>query len=84
MTTDKANNGGSSFEEMSARLEQIVRQLEGGEVSLEDSIKLFEEGSKLAKNCRKALDDAQLRVTELQKALADEGAEEQQPDDRLI
>ncbi len=54
-----------SFEEAIGRLEEIVRQLEKGDVPLEESIRLYEEGMKLGKMCRKILDEADLRVRQL-------------------
>ena len=44
------------------RLEEIVQQLEQQEVSLDDSLKLFEEGVKLADAVQKKLSEAQLRI----------------------
>ena len=43
-------------------LEGIVTKLEMGDISLDDSLKLFEEGIKLAKTCQKKLDDAEKKV----------------------
>ncbi|MEE1351703.1 MAG: exodeoxyribonuclease VII small subunit [Clostridia bacterium] len=51
-----------TFEESMTELEGIVSQLEIGEITLDDSLKLFEQGIKLAKNCRKKLDDAEKKV----------------------
>ena len=51
-----------SFEESMARLEQIVRAMERGDVALEESLKLFQEGTELVRNCQKLLDDAKLQV----------------------
>lgn len=51
-----------SFEESMQRLESIVRTMERGEVSLEESLKLFEEGTELVRNCGKLLDQAELQV----------------------
>ena len=51
-----------TFEASMARLEQIVRSLEQGNVPLEDSLKLFQEGTELVRNCGKLLDDAQLQI----------------------
>lgn len=51
-----------TFEESMARLEQIVRSLEQGNVPLEDSLKLFQEGTELVRSCGKLLDDAQLQI----------------------
>lgn len=55
------------FEESMLRLEQIVRQLEQGDVPLEDALKLFEEGTKLAKNCDGMLNKAEKKVVQLTK-----------------
>jgi exodeoxyribonuclease VII small subunit len=50
------------FEKALSRLETIVTELEGGELSLDDSLKIFEEGVKLSKTCLKMLDDAERKV----------------------
>ena len=65
MAKKKENN----FEGSLARLEEISAQLESGEVGLEDSIRLYEEGIALAKICYSTLKDAELKVTELKKQL---------------
>ena len=54
-----------TFETSMERLDEIVALLEGGEVSLEESIKLFEEGTKLSAKCAALLDEAELKVTKL-------------------
>ena len=54
-----------SFEDSMRRLEQIVRALERGDVSLEESLKLFQEGTGLIQSCGKLLDEAQLQVTKI-------------------
>ena len=51
-----------SFEEAMARLEAIVAQLEKGECGLDQSLKLFEEGAKLAGTCEELLDRAEQKV----------------------
>lgn len=51
-----------SFEEALKKLETIVEQMERGDSSLEDSLKLFEEGTKLAEQCRQQLADAEGKV----------------------
>ncbi|KMY67500.1 hypothetical protein AAU61_11775 [Desulfocarbo indianensis] len=56
-----------SFEQSLKRLEQIVDKLESEELGLEDSLKLFEEGVKLAEACGRRLDDAEKKVTILLK-----------------
>ena len=50
------------FEQAMARLETIVSELERGELSLDDSLRIFEEGIKLSKTCLKMLDDAERKV----------------------
>ncbi len=59
----------NSFEESLHRLQEISDTLEAGEVGLEESIKLYEEGIKLADFCFTTLKDAELKVTELKKQL---------------
>lgn len=56
-----------TFEENMARLEQIVTLLEKGDAQLSDSLTLFEEGTKLAAQCRKELDGAEQKVVKLMK-----------------
>ena len=55
------------FENSLARLEEIVRHLEKGDMSLNDSLKLFEEGTKLLASCSKMLDEAEQKVVKLKK-----------------
>lgn len=50
------------FEEAMARLETIVSELEKGDLPLDESLKIFEEGVKLSKTCLKMLDDAERKV----------------------
>ncbi len=50
------------FEKALARLETIVTELERGELPLDESLKIFEEGIKLSKTCLKVLDDAERKV----------------------
>ena len=56
-----------SFEESMQRLEEIVRLLERGDVPLEESLALFEEGSGLIAQCSKLLDNAEQKVIKLKK-----------------
>ncbi len=51
-----------SFEESLQKLESIVEQMEKGDLSLEDSLKLFEEGVALSTACKKELDEAEGKV----------------------
>lgn len=50
------------FEDAMARLETIVGELERGDLPLDESLKIFEEGIKLSKTCLKMLDDAERKV----------------------
>ena len=58
------------FEECLTRLEQIVGALEAGNLPLEDSLRVFEEGIALARHCARYLEDAERRIELLAK---DEG-----------
>lgn len=55
-------NQSKTFEESMNRLEQIVRSLEQGNVPLEESLKLFQEGTELVRSCGKLLDEAELQI----------------------
>ena len=54
-----------NFEDSLAKLEGIVDALEDNDVSLEESVKKFEEGIKLVKDCQKQLKEAELKVISL-------------------
>ena len=56
-----------TFEQQLARLEEIVSALEKGDAPLADSLKLFEEGTKLISACSKQLDQAEQQVVKLMK-----------------
>ncbi|MBE6939517.1 MAG: exodeoxyribonuclease VII small subunit [Ruminococcaceae bacterium] len=56
-----------SFEENMLRLEEIVTQLEKGDVALSDSLTLFAEGTKLVESCRTELEKAEQQVVKLMK-----------------
>ncbi|MBS5666988.1 MAG: exodeoxyribonuclease VII small subunit [Firmicutes bacterium] len=62
------NPQNKTFEESMTRLEQIVRAMERGDVALEESLKLFQEGTELVRSCQKLLDDAQLQVKKIMTA----------------
>lgn len=53
------------FEKKLTRLEEIVQKMEKGELSLDDSLKLFEEGVKLSRECHSQLSEAELKVKKL-------------------
>ena len=54
-----------TFEENMQRLEIIVRAMERGDVALEESLKLFQEGTQLIQSCAKLLDEAELQVSKI-------------------
>ncbi len=65
-----------SFEDSLAKLENITEELEGGNLSLEESLKKFDEGVKLAEFCNHKLDEAQQKVNIL---LKKDGVREEVP-----
>jgi exodeoxyribonuclease VII small subunit len=60
-----ADDAVARFEQEMQELESIVAQMEKGELRLEDSLKLFERGTQLARSCRRSLDTAELKVRTL-------------------
>lgn len=54
-----------NFETSMEQLEKIVQDLEKGDLNLDDSIKKFEEGMKISKECNKFLEDAEKKITVL-------------------
>ncbi|MCC6348992.1 MAG: exodeoxyribonuclease VII small subunit [Candidatus Eisenbacteria bacterium] len=65
-----------SFEEALKRLETIVEELEGGELSLEDSIARYEEGTRLSRRLTQQLDEAEKRIERLSENEAGETSTE--------
>ena len=63
----KKINTATSFEQSLRRLEQIVDELEQGEVPLDDALKMYEEGIELSKACVEKLTQAELRIKKLSK-----------------
>ena len=55
----------ATFEENMSRLEEIVREMERGDVPLEESLKLFQEGTALVRDCGKLLDKAEQQVAKI-------------------
>lgn len=56
-----------NFEEMMQDLEKIAKDLESGELSLDDSVKKFEEGMEISKECSKILENAEKKISILVK-----------------
>lgn len=57
----------TSFEEAMQKLDVIVKQLEQGQIPLEEAIKIFEEGVKLYRSCASQLDEAEKKLQKLVK-----------------
>ncbi len=62
----------NNFEKSLLELENIVKQLEDSEVSLDEAISLFEKGVKLSDNCRKTLEKAEQKIITLTDAESEE------------
>jgi exodeoxyribonuclease VII small subunit len=70
-----------TFEASMVRLEQIVRTMERGDAPLEESLKLFQEGTELVRSCNELLDNAQLQVKMIMTASDGSPVEEDFPHD---
>lgn len=73
-----------TFEQAMTRLEQIVATLEGGRCTLDDSLKLFEEGTKLTAYCAEQIKSAEqkiIKLTAVENGDADEGIADRQGED---
>lgn len=71
-----------AFEEALGRLDETVAALEGGQLPLEDALRLYEEGVRMARRCQEMLDTAELRVQRLRIDTDSEdsaGSEDDQP-----
>jgi exodeoxyribonuclease VII small subunit len=62
----------ATFEQSFAKLEETVRALESGKLPLDEAMRLFEQGMVLAKRCNELLTAAELKVTRLQSAFAEQ------------
>lgn len=56
-----------NFEELMVKLEEITSKLETDKLSLDESVKLFEEGMEISKKCNEKIEDAEKRITILLK-----------------
>ena len=70
-----AEDQGMSFEQSTARIDEIVRQLERGDAPLDRLLALFEEGAGLIKSCGTILDQAEQKLVYLQKGAGGEPQE---------
>ncbi len=65
MADDNPDISSMTFEQALSALEQVVKQLESGDVPLDNSIHLYERGEKLRKACQARLDTAQARIEKI-------------------
>ena len=65
-----SKKGADTFEEAYRQLEEVLNKLEAGGLPLDEAIALYEEGMKLAQRCQQMLEEAELRISRLQEALA--------------
>lgn len=70
----------ATFEQALDELEMLVQRMEVGDLALEDSLSAYERGIALYRQCRGALDQAELRVRQLADPLDPESAENFEPD----
>jgi exodeoxyribonuclease VII small subunit len=68
MSNDSPKLTDLTFEEAYAQLEEIAAQLESGDLSLDDSVALYERGQALARRCGELLDSAELRIQQINDA----------------
>lgn len=61
-----------TYEQAYKRLEQILQELESKNTSLDESLKIYEEGISLYKHCNKLLEDAQLKISKFNKLGAED------------
>lgn len=73
-----SNSNAQSFEEMMKELEDIVQKLDNENVSLEESLNLYQRGMKLSATCDETLKDAEKKVNEL---ISDDDAEKEVDND---
>ena len=78
----KSKDKDQSFESLFSELEATVAKLEAGDLSLDESLALFQRGMELAKKCGAMLDTAELRIKELvprgEELVAEDFAEEEE------
>ena len=68
----KGGTRAATFESSFKRLEEVVRRLEEGKLTLDEASALFEEGMKLAKSCNELLSNAELKITRLKSNFAEQ------------
>ena len=78
------NEPNKSFEQNMQRLEQIVRTMERGEAPLDESLKLFQEGTALVQECGKILDEAELKIKKITAGADGSPVEEEFQDESAV
>ncbi|HET6546661.1 MAG TPA: exodeoxyribonuclease VII small subunit [Rhodanobacteraceae bacterium] len=78
--TPENDNRIAGFEQSLDELEALVARMEQGELSLDDSLKSFERGIALYRNCQTALEQAELRIKQLADPAMPDCAEDFEPD----
>ena len=68
VTTGQPQSSEESFEALYRRLEEVAARLEGGNLGLEDSVALYEEGMRLARRCQELLSGVEQRIEVLRQA----------------
>lgn len=76
MKSDKDTKNETSFESALARLEEIVKDMDGGELDLDQMVAHFEEGSKLIKTCSSKLNEVESKIEKIVKRGEDLATEE--------
>lgn len=71
MTTEQPQSSEASFEALYRRLEEVAARLEGGNLALDDSVALYEEGMRLAQQCQTLLATVELRIETLRETYQD-------------
>ena len=64
-----------SYEEAFSRMQEVLEKLENGNVKLDESLKLYEEGIKLYRYCNMILDEAELKITKFNTIQGEEGVD---------
>ena len=81
MSEENENIENLSFEDALAKLENIVRELEGGKIKLDDAVEAYEKATSLKKFCEQKLKDAQLKIEKIN--ISQDGTISTEPLDKI-
>ncbi len=70
--TTRGEDAGPTFEQVMARLDETVRAVETGDIPLDEAVRLYEQGMKLASLSSQMLADAEMRITQIQTAYGEQ------------